>query len=242
MKQVLNAIFFDVDETLYATADFTTQARLEAVKAMVALGLQISVEDCYRELQELISEFGSNYGQHYNKLLQRLPAACSKGVNSAILVAGAVKAYHDCKRRALKVYPDVVDFLRDFQERGVTLGVITHGLEIKQAEKLLRLDVYRYLSPGAILITDQIGISKPNPKLYLRACRQAAVRPREAMYVGDHPRHDVDAANEAGMVTVRVRRGGRYVSQEGETAPCYEIRTFTELDAILESDFRLPGA
>jgi FMN phosphatase YigB (HAD superfamily) len=65
----------------------------------------------------------------------------------------------------------VLPFLRRVHEQGdVVLGVITHGLEYKQAEKLLLLKVVPYLNPAAIFISDQVGISKPNPKLYQRAC------------------------------------------------------------------------
>ena len=41
---------------------------------------------------------------------------------------------------------------------------------MKQAEKIHRLGVYPFLSPGAVFISDTIGISKPNPKLWQRAC------------------------------------------------------------------------
>ena len=89
------------------------------------------------------------------------------------------------------------------------LGIITEGLEVKQAEKLVRMRVNQYLSPNAVFISNQIGISKPNPKIYQRACSDLNLRPAETMYVGDNPAHDIDPPNEIGMVTVRMRRGGK---------------------------------
>jgi len=118
--------------------------------------------------------------------------------------------------------------------------VITHGLEIKQADKLLRLGVVPFLHPEGIFISDQLGISKPNPKLYRRACARFGLDPREVMYVGDSPAHDIDPPNSLGMVTVRMRRPcGKHVAEESDTAATYDVSSFDELQACLTSDFGL---
>ncbi len=235
MQPKLRAIFFDVDETLFPTSEFTERARRAAVKAMQDVGLRMPVETCYHELLEVISEFGSNYGQHYDKLLRRICPAYWQGINPAVLVAAAVTAYHGCKRDSLEAYPDVIEVLQELQRTDLILGIITHGLEVKQADKLLRLGVYPYLCPQAIFITEQLGISKPNPKLYRRACNAMGVSPEEAIYVGDHPVDDVDAANAAGMITIRVRRGGRHLNQDGKTSANYELKNFHDLDDIVRA-------
>ena len=56
---------------------------------------------------------------------------------------------------------------------------------MKQAEKLVRLGLVPFLDPKAIFISDQVGISKPNPKLYAVALRELGLEPAEVMYVGD---------------------------------------------------------
>ena len=50
--------------------------------------------------------------------------------------------------------------------RGCGPGILTPGLQVKQAEKLVRLGVLPWLDPGAIFFSDQMGVSKPNPKIY----------------------------------------------------------------------------
>ena len=59
------------------------------------------------------------------------------------------------------------------------------------------------------------------------------------MYVGDHPIKDVDAANEAGLVTVLVNRAGKHSREKGRTAPWYSITSFNELLHLLGRDFRV---
>lgn len=235
----LSAIFFDVDDTLYSTTEFADLARQRAVEAMVRQGLRLSVERVRRELDEVIHEFTSNYPNHFDKLLRRLPEHAWASTNPALIIAAGVTAYHDTKPE-LSAFPDVLPLLRDLSEHtGLVLGIVTHGLEIKQAEKLLRLGVVPYLHPEAIFISDQVGISKPNPKLYRRACARFELDPAEVMYVGDSPAHDIDPPNSLGMITARTRRGSRHAETESITPPRYDIASFDALRPVLARDFGL---
>ncbi len=235
----LRALFFDVDDTLYSTTEFAASARRAAVEAMVAHGLRMSVDDALSELGEVIAEFGSNYPFHYDRLLRRLPPDVAPRGNPAIVVAAAVGAYHDTKYKSLFPFPEVPGVLERLATKtSLKIGIVTEGLEIKQAEKLVRLDVVKWIARDAVFISDQIGISKPNRKLYLRACAETGVRPDEAMYVGDHPENDVAPAKAVGMVVVRHRRkSGKHAREEGSVKPDYEIKGMKELLPILAGDF-----
>lgn len=233
----LSIVFFDIDDTLYSTSAFARQARQNAVEAMVRVGLQASPQDCLRELDEVIAEFGSNYEHHFDRLLQRLPPEALGGRNSALLAAAAVIAYHDTKFRQLAPFPEVPGVLGRLAGAGLRLGVITEGPAVKQAEKLLRLGLTGYFDPAAIFISDQLGISKPNPKLYRRACALAQVAPAEALYVGDNAPGDVDPANAIGMKTVLARRGGRHDHKSGLTRPTHVVGDLEELESLLRREY-----
>jgi len=235
----LKAIFFDVDDTLFSTTEFSQLARTNSVDAMIKAGLKVDREKCLRELNEVIAEFSSNYENHYDKLLLRIPKEAYEGINPFIIVASAVVAYHQTKARQLYAYEDVVEVFKRLCQTNLVLGVITAGLSIKQAEKLVRLNLVQYLSHSRIFISEQIGISKPNPKLYLTACRRTGILPQEAMYVGDHPAHDIDPANHIGMHTVWSFRSGRHLDIKGETEPDFRIQNFWDLLDILEQEFHI---
>ena len=233
----LRAIFFDIDDTLYSTSEFAEIARAAAIDAMVEAGLDVSRDEIQEELQEVLQEFSPNYEHHFDKLLLRLPRRHYKGVNPAIIVAAGVMAYHETKSTRLFPYEDAIEVLRLLSQTDLVLGVITEGLEVKQAEKLVRMRVNQFLSPGAIFISNQLGISKPNPKIYQRACSDLNLRPSETMYVGDNPLHDIDPPNRIGMITVRMRRGGKYYDMEAKTAPQREVQNFWDLLDYLRQDF-----
>ncbi len=239
----LRALFLDIDDTLYSTSEFAATARRAAMDAMIRHGLRLRLDEAMSELMEVIGEFGSNYPYHYDRLLRRLPPEALPEGNPAILVAAAVGAYHDTKYRSLFPFRDVPDVLQRLREgTDLKLGIITEGLEIKQAEKLVRLGLTRWIHADAIFISDQIGVSKPNRKLYQRACRDVGVKPEEAMYVGDHPENDIAPSKALGMVAVRHRwQGGKHAAEQGSVAPDYEIRSFHELLQILRDEFGFAG-
>jgi len=236
----LGILFFDIDDTLFSTSDFARRARRNAVRAMVKAGLQVPLDVCLRELEEVVGEFSSNYEHHFDRLLQRLSPESLGGRNPAVLVAAAVISYHGTKMRQLVPFPEVPAVLGRLAKAGLRLGAITEGPAVKQAEKLLRLRLVEYFDPSAIFISDQLGISKPNPKLYRRACQLAGVEPVRAMYVGDNAPNDVDPANAVGMKTVLCRRGGRHEAKPSRTPATHTITDLEELEALLRKDYGVP--
>lgn len=235
----LSAIFFDIDDTLYSTSEFARRARSNSVDAMIAAGVRADRQALLGELDEVTTEFSSNYGNHFDRLLLRIPPEAVSGLNPAMIVASAVVAYHETKFRELKPYPDVPPFLKDLAQTPVILGIITAGPAVKQAEKLVRLKIGQYLKSDAIFISDQVAISKPNPKLYQRACQSVGVDPAAAMYVGDNPPNDIDPPKSLGMIAVLNRRSGKYSGVPCKTEPDYQISNFAQLRQILRSDFGL---
>lgn len=233
MTKALDAIFFDIDDTLFSTTVFADKARRSAVDAMIRAGLSADRTDATRELDEVIAEFSSNYGGHFDKVLDRLGPEAYAGHNRAVIVAAGVVAYHDTKWRELKVYDDVYEVLKWLAGTSLVRGIVSAGITIKQAEKLVRLEILEFLTPSAIFFTDQVGFSKPNPKLYRRVLQRLKLAPQRCLYVGDNPTHDIDPCNSEGWSTVRIRRSGRHASEEGLTRATHEIRDFFELRRVL---------
>lgn len=237
MTKPLDAIFFDIDDTLFSTTVFADKARRNAVDAMIRAGLRAERVDAMRELEDVIAEFSSNYSGHFDKVLDRIGKQSHEGHNRAVIVAAGVAAYHGTKESDLKVYDDVYSTLKWLGQKQLIRGIISAGITIKQAEKLVRLDVLEFLTRSAVFFTDQVGFSKPNPKLYRRVLETMELDPDRCLYVGDNPTHDIDPCNNEGWTTARIRRSGRYAHVDGETKADYEIRDFLELRQLLEADY-----
>ena len=101
----------------------------------------------------------------------------------------------------------------------------------------MRLGLVPFLDPQAIFISDQIGISKPNPKLYATALRTLGIEAGEAMYVGDHPAHDVAPPKSLGMITVWARGAAKHRPEPDAPEPDHVIDGFGELRDLLRADY-----
>lgn len=233
----LSLVTFDIDDTLYASTEFATLARENSVKAMVQAGLKIGAKEALAELLDVVAEFTSNDEHHFDRLLQRLPASSLGGINPAILVATGVAAYHDTVHDNLVAYEDAIECFKRLHAAGYCLGVVSQGYTVKQAEKLVRLRILPYVEKRAIFFSDQMGMSKANPKFYTRAAEKMQVTAKQCIHIGDRPDRDIDPANKAGWFTVLNRRTGRYHERPGESPPAHVIHNFWDLIEIMEKHY-----
>ena len=238
-KHKLKAFYFDVDDTVYSITEFAEKARRNAIKAMVAAGLNVDEDEAYQELMQVIKEFGSNHGQHFDKLLKRFPPEIMAHFNPLIIKIAGVVGYHQTKAREFAPYEDAIQVLNILKDRGLRLGIITAGMELKQAEKIYRLGLHEIVEHDYIMITDHIGIAKNNPKLYMKACKLVKAQPEEVMYIGDNPPVDIDVPARLGMPTILSRRGGKYKETHGEIEPTHTVDNFYDVLDIIDSDYEI---
>jgi putative hydrolase of the HAD superfamily len=236
MTQTLKAVLFDIDDTLFPSSEFADKARRSAVEAIVAAGLDVDPAVAMDELADVVREFSSNYGNHFDQLVVRLAPHLRPGVHKAMVVAAGVRAYHETKAH-LRPFPDAVRCLQALRRTALLRGVLTNGLTIKQAEKLVRLGLQDAFSPGALFISEDLGVAKPHPRIFQIACEALGVGPGEVLYIGDNPVKDIDAAHEAGLVTCLRRGTGKHAMAVGAFAPDCEVETLDELLPWLESRF-----
>jgi len=119
------------------------------------------------------------------------------------------------------------------------LGCVTAGVGSKQAEKIVRLNLVPLLDPALIFITEVAGISKNNPKIFMRACRAAGCDPAETIYIGDNPTTDIEAPARAGMKTILSRREGKYLHIEPLRHPDHIAHNFWDVLEIIERDYEI---
>lgn len=81
-------------------------------------------------------------------------------------------------------------------DTGLTPGaVVRHHLE--------RLGMLEHLEP--CIFSDEIGVPKPDPRVFRAALEPFGVQPADAVHVGDLRRTDVAGARDFGMATLRIR-------------------------------------
>jgi len=120
------------------------------------------------------------------------------------------------------LYPDVQPALEALHARGYVLGALTGRIHSSEAE-LVRLGIRPYLH--FVLCAGELGVQKPDPRMYREALARAGLPAEAVVLVGDQP-DDVVGARSVGMTPVRIVRG-RPVT-EGEIVQIQDLRELLE--------------
>ncbi|MFW9828739.1 MAG: TIGR02253 family HAD-type hydrolase [Candidatus Thorarchaeota archaeon] len=238
----IKLIGFDLDDCLFDSTGLSERARIKGLDAMINLGLKIDKVKAVQILMEIVKEYGSNSSKHYNYFVRRLNQMEDNiqfiSYNDRYkYIASAVMAYHAEKVNSIKLYDDVEGCLRKLKASSIKTAIITDGIPIKQYEKILRLNIDKLID--LVVISDEIGIKKPNPELFKYCLKKFKVEGQDTIYVGDRIDNDIIPANLNNIYTVYLHRGGKYdtfkedLKFQGSIRPDYEISNLDELFEII---------
>lgn len=100
-------------------------------------------------------------------------------------------------------FPDAVPALEAVRERGFRIGMVSNATEL--ARRVLRnLDMEKHFD--FVVISDEVGVRKPDPRIFGIALGLAGTVPSRALFLGDKPATDIAGATRAGLRGVLVDR------------------------------------
>lgn len=133
--------------------------------------------------------------------------------------------YERAFRGAWRAFEEVAGFLDRLEAAGLAIGAITNAGLAHQRDKLDRVGLKERIP---VLVTvDDLGVGKPDPRVFALACSRLGVAAREAVYVGDELDVDARGARDAGLTGVWIDRRGR--REEAGTVDVPAVETLTEL-------------
>jgi putative hydrolase of the HAD superfamily len=97
-------------------------------------------------------------------------------------------------------FPGVRETLDLLRASGLKLGIVTNGGFVIQSRKIDGLGVRQLVD--SILISEVVGVRKPDPAIFSRALADLSTTASRAMFVGDNPDVDVVGAKRSGLVAV----------------------------------------
>lgn len=124
-----------------------------------------------------------------------------------------------------RLFPDTQKVLQELLKRGFRLAVITNGEESLQMEKLIALNLEKYFEK--IIIGENIGLRKPDKRVFNFLLEQMDVFPENALMIGNSLIDDIQGAKKAGMKSVLISTNK--MKQSTEIKPDYEISSLIEL-------------
>lgn len=137
---------------------------------------------------------------------------------------------HDGRREPTD---DVVPTLRELYARGYTLAIIANTVTESEIPDWMTRDRVAGLFKTVIL-SSKVRLRKPDPEIYLLACRVLKKEPAQCVYIGDNPNRDVEGALRAGYDSMILIEHPGHKSKEKphpEYAPSARI---TAMSGLLE--------
>ncbi len=117
------------------------------------------------------------------------------------------------------------------------LGLITNGLSCLQHEKIAGSGLAPFFD--AMVVAGDIGIAKPDPRVFRALLKQLDVTPDQAVMVGNSVTGDIGGAQGVGMKAILIHRGEIHGADDSIT-PDWMITELTQLLEIL-NDLRRVG-
>jgi putative hydrolase of the HAD superfamily len=109
----------------------------------------------------------------------------------------------------LRVDPTVAFALRIAANSGWSPVVVTNGETRIQEDKLMRTGLFSQVA--GYVISEDVGVRKPNPRIFAIAAQRAGGGIRRAWLIGDSPEVDIGGAAALGIPSVWIRRGRRWL-------------------------------
>jgi HAD superfamily hydrolase (TIGR01509 family) len=220
----VEAIFFDLDYTLYDQSQYLRGAFADVARA-VALEVGGDGRALAASLRRVWLSAGTDHPRLFDVWLER------HGLGSRERVARCVAVFHDHRPARLQLYPGADEVLRTLAGR-YHLGIVTDGHAGMQHTKIEALGLADRVQ--TLVYCAELSRCKPDPEVFHHALGLARVSPRAAAFVGDHPVRDVAGARRAGMWAIRAMVGEfRHVPDHPEGTPHGRVRSIRGLPGML---------
>lgn len=192
----LEAIIFDLDDTLYGEKEYIRSGYRAVAKCIPQVEMaEKKLWDAFERGKPAIDE------------VLKVEGICTEEKQQRCL---NVYRYHVPE---IHLYEGVVEMLKQIRNSGLKIGIITDGRPEGQRAKIKALNLKEFVD--AIIITDELGditYRKPCETAFKRMRKYLNIEFTKMCYVGDNIKKDFIAPEKLGMKTVWFKnRNGLYV-------------------------------
>lgn len=196
------AVIFDLFGTLVGTFLSSTHD-LVLDKMAKALGVQ---DEAFAKLFDYDMRFDRETGK-YSTIEENIKRACNLlGKNPKPTdIAKAAKSRFEFMERSLLPRKDAIQTINRIKTKGYVTGLISDCSP--------EVPVLWPKTPFAKIIdvsvfSCEVGIKKPDQRIYQILCNKLAIEPGECLYIGDGDSSELEGALEVGMEPVLIRVKG----------------------------------
>ena len=201
-KIMVKDIFFDLDHTLW---DFDKNSMLAFKRVFKKFKITIELDTFLKIYEPINVEYWKKYREDKvsKENLRRGRLIDSFNFFDLIYTTKKIDEIADAYIQELPfdnhLFEGAVEIL-DYLILKYKLHIITNGFEEVQHKKLKNSGIDRYFS--TVTTSEEVGLKKPNPKVFLTALNKANSLPTQSVMIGDSLEADILGANNIGMQTI----------------------------------------
>lgn len=230
----IKAVFFDWFNTLarYEPArdesarrvmhEYGYEVTLDKVRQAMAAADKDWFEENTRSSIRLRSaaEQAKAYARHHQMILKGAGIDLSAKPDLLAKVVTRMQTLSSAMHFVL--FDDVVPALKSVRERKLAIGLLTN-LDRDMAAMSRELGIGEYID--VTVTSGEIGVDKPDPRIFQAALKRAGVKAAEAVLVGDQYKNDILGARGVGMKGILIDRHNMF----SDITDCPRLRTLTEV-------------
>lgn len=227
MPNIIRALLFDLDDTLYSrSAAFRRWAREFVCDD---LGLAGDDQHCQEAVEQIIDLDNCGYSPRellFRKIKEAHHPKLQRSVDQLI------ETYNHRFLDHIRLEEETQSLLTTLKGVGLPFGIITNGAMSRQPHKVRVLGLDELTS--CIFISERFGCKKPASAIFLAAATCLGYEPGDILFIGDHPQKDIWGARRVGMHTAWLHHQREWPAELIETPPDYIIGSLNELYALLD--------
>jgi len=235
----IKAFFFDIDGTLYDhkfAQEYAINELSIIANRLTGIPVELFKKRFYIIYNDIISLSNARNVNIFDKkiVFERLFNVSSYKADKNIIEFLAQKYYEKILEKTI-AFEDAEQTLLFLKNRGFKIGVISDGFRKIQIERLKKLRLLNLFD--TIVISEDVGMNKPSPKIFLEAFKQLNVAPQESVMVGDNIVKDLKTAKRLGALTIWVKRyitQPLYYSREVNCYVDFIIKNLQEICVIIK--------
>jgi HAD superfamily hydrolase (TIGR01662 family) len=236
VNRAIDTVLFDLDDTLHDdSAAYKAAAKRVAEDVVRERG-----GDANRLLAAYIAEANGFWKKlstehlttaiHDTRVQLWHDALAATGVDDVALARVCAERYNAYRAEVLELLPGARDLLIALRERGCKIGIVSNGFAATHHDKIDRLALRAHID--ALFLADEMGMVKPDPRVFAHACAVLGSEPQRTAMVGDRYDRDVTGAHEAGLFTVLIDVHAIPIP-EGAVPPDAVVRSVADVLAAL---------
>lgn len=208
----IQVILFDLDDTLICFEDYWEASLRETFRRHKATG-HLDSDLLFDVLWEQNMKFEQQYLNQQITLRQfrnfRLVEALLQFDHP--IDESTADDFNELHKTISKSYmsanPEIIRLLEQLSSV-YALGIVTNGTASWQADKIEAMDIGRFFAERAILISEDVGVEKPAPKIYEQALQVFRIAPEQALFIGDSWQNDVEGPGKSGIRSIWINAKG----------------------------------